>query len=297
MSPPRRRIGIAGVIVVVVVASILLVVVGVVLMMHFFGNHEFNDPPIVLHDIAWDVNPKHGYTVYILEAGEYVPYLVLTTDYNGDGHVLLLRKYLLDEMMIFNYLDDEIPKDLTWSIDFLPSYYRTSKIDTFLNGEFLDRLSSIEGIIVTSNIVVTHIYSIGRTGRRSQTIERKVFLLSLMEVVGIENRISVVEGRHLEYFRVRWQIFGDRRQDAMNLRIATTVDGEHHFWWLRTSMNAGANIIYAITSRGGLGGGDVGSQMLGHPQRGVRPAFCLPRDVPIKEVEMDGRMVFVLDLG
>src|SRR4051812_34861272 len=53
-----------------------------------------------LKDIAFDVNKKSGYTVYIKENSAYVPYLVLTSDYNGQA--LLLRKELLNESHTFN---------------------------------------------------------------------------------------------------------------------------------------------------------------------------------------------------
>ena len=31
------------------------------------------EPPTMLNDIAWDMDERLGYTVYILEDGEYVP--------------------------------------------------------------------------------------------------------------------------------------------------------------------------------------------------------------------------------
>ena len=288
MSPPGKRFVKAGLILAV---GIVIIGAGVVLVRNLSTpSHEFNDPPIVLHDIAWDVNPMHGYTIYISEDGEYVPYLVLTTDYNGDGNVLLLRKYLLDEMMVFNYLQNEVPEGLTSGVNFRPSYYRTSKIDSFLNGEFLERLSAIEDIIVNSNIVITHIYSIGRGGSKLQAIERKIFLLSHMEVTGISRGVILAEGEPLQFF------VGIRNHNLRTrLRIATTADGEPHNWWLRTSVNSNVLVAGVIDFRGGAGGTAV-RDPLGSPEFGVRPAFCLPRDTPIKEMEIDGRIVFVLDL-
>lgn len=43
-----------------------------------------NIEPTKLEDIAYDVNESYGYTVYLKENDEYVPYLVLTNNYNGN---------------------------------------------------------------------------------------------------------------------------------------------------------------------------------------------------------------------
>lgn len=47
---------------------------------------------MTIHDIAYDVNEKWGYTVYLEENGEYVPYLVLSGDYGGNVLVSLNEK-------------------------------------------------------------------------------------------------------------------------------------------------------------------------------------------------------------
>ena len=55
---------------------------------------------LTLGDIAYNANRKFGYTVYIEEDTDLVPYLVLTNNYNDS--CLLLRKYLLDKPMRYN---------------------------------------------------------------------------------------------------------------------------------------------------------------------------------------------------
>ncbi|MCL2400815.1 MAG: hypothetical protein FWC91_13855, partial [Defluviitaleaceae bacterium] len=85
----------------------------------------------VISDIAYDINPHLGYTVFISENGRYVPYLVLTNNYNGN--TLLLRKYLLDELMPYYPYETG-----TWGS---ASYYGDSPLGHFLNDEFFLKFS------------------------------------------------------------------------------------------------------------------------------------------------------------
>ena len=84
---------------------------------------------LTIKNIAYDVNKKLGYTIYLRENEQYVPYLVLTNDYGGN--VLLLRKHLLDETETYN------------GQTATPSYYEDSEIDKFLNNVFSETLSKI----------------------------------------------------------------------------------------------------------------------------------------------------------
>lgn len=42
--------------------------------------------------ISYDYNSTLGYTIYIKEDNQYVPYLVLTYNYNNTNNALCLRK-------------------------------------------------------------------------------------------------------------------------------------------------------------------------------------------------------------
>ena len=54
----------------------------------------------MLQDISYKYYKNEDeYNVMIKEQGEYVPYLVITDDYDDSETCLLLRKYLLDEYM------------------------------------------------------------------------------------------------------------------------------------------------------------------------------------------------------
>ena len=254
------------------------------------------ESPNTLNDIAWDVDERLGYTVYILEDGEYAPYLVLTNDFNGSGNVLLLRQYLLDELRAYRYLDERGH----FGVGVVASYYEDSAIDDFLNSEFYDKLPLyVMNKIIDSTIRITAIESIGIGGHRTISIYRKIFLLSWIEVNGNVgrhmSRINVSEGTELEYFSER------------GLRIAYHSNGEAGNWWLRTPSIADMNVVAVVTYTGMTGNAPInqlvraditrGERAVVEALAGVRPAFCLPRDTPIKERELNGEMVFVLDLG
>ena len=87
-----------------------------------------------LKNIAYDVRPKSGYTVYLKEMDVYVPWLVLSANYGG--HVLLLRRDLLSETMPFTENESGL-----WDPAAFGGYYKDSSIDTFLNTEFIGRCS------------------------------------------------------------------------------------------------------------------------------------------------------------
>ena len=81
-----------------------------------------------LRDLAYDRDKRLGYTVHVKEDGKRVPYLVLTKNYIGQGHVLLLRKYLVDPPMAFQ-------------VGWKRFYYVHSIPDSFMNKDFIQRFS------------------------------------------------------------------------------------------------------------------------------------------------------------
>jgi hypothetical protein len=259
---------------------------------------KFPADPVTLNDIAHDVDDRLGYTVYIPENGEYIPYLVLTNNYNEDGNCLLLRKHVLDEGMVFNIVDSS-----TFDIDgYISGYYENSHIDKFLNGEFLGTLSEIDDKIIDSEILITHIDSILVNGKETLVITRKVFLLSYTEVVGWE-QLNAVEGFHIPYFKQvnRSLIFTRSDEEAMALRVATNSSGEPMSWWLRTPFTTDAHLVYGVSLNGGsavlnIGGTEVTAFGQDMYKFSVRPAFCLPRDTPIYQGDIDGGKGYFLTL-
>ena len=102
--------------------------IGLLVILIFSGCHSRKEVTKI-SDLAYDENKESGYTVYIQENSKYVPYLVLTNNYNGN--TLLLRKDILDELRAYN--------------DYF-AYYKDSIIDKYLNNEFYNLLGEKEYI-------------------------------------------------------------------------------------------------------------------------------------------------------
>ena len=226
----------------------------------------------VIADIAYDVNPHLGYTVFILEDGRYVPYLVLTNDYNG--HTLLLRKHLLDEFMRYS------PPEGTAGF---AAYYGDSELGNFLNDEFFYLFcESLQARIVNSSIEITARHSLRALADNDlEIIERRVFLLSMTETGG-RHRSRMVEGRKLDYF------------STIERRIANTASGHIESWWVRTPHTGSMPDQPGIISWSGYQ--TIGSTLtiFGYTELGVRPAFSLPNDTPIIRGELEGETVFFI---
>lgn len=227
--------------------------------------------PTILEDIAYDMDASHGYRVYIMENNAYTPYLVLTSNYNGN--CLLLREFLLDDARIYNEIGEKA------------AYYEYSSIDCYLNDTFINTLSTdIRNLIVKSTIEITDKESIGVGGEKTTTIERYVFLLSFAELNSGFSRTNIKEGNALLYF------------EDNDRRIATYQDNTPGSWWLRTPNTSGRSIVCGVSKEGIVGiGGIYDPNVQDGYYNGVRPAFCLPNDTQIERVVIDGVSILVIN--
>lgn len=124
-------------------AILMGVLMLLLLSMHGCGINK----TITLKHIAYD-NEKKNYIIYLKESNEYVPYLVLDSNYNGN--VLVLRQNVLPEMMQYKEHDN------TWAFAEYGSYYEESSVDEYLNTDFLNSLSEVTiESVVESTITVT----------------------------------------------------------------------------------------------------------------------------------------------
>jgi hypothetical protein len=234
--------------------------------------HTMADEKSILKELAYDVAPQLGYTVYVDENGVYEPYLILTEDY--DGNVLLLRENLLKNTMPFNENDRHM-----WASYEYGGYYEGSSVDNYLNTVFFNSLGqSIQDSIVSSEIVITDKASLGVTGNTTASISRKVFLLSLVELNGANSYASVTEGKVLRFFK-----------DDYNRRSAAYPDGDAGVYWTRTPETWETYTVFTIGKDGvGSGSADIAS--------GVRPAFCLEKSTKVVQRTdvVDGQMVYTI---
>ena len=205
---------------------------------------------------------RHGTDViYLEESGEYVPFLIIDDDYNGN--ILLLRQDVLETPMKYNEYQ---------------SAYEGSSIDIYLNSVYLTSLSDTNLMICDTDIVVTAAESIGTSGKATSVIERKVFLLSMTELGYNDSYGATHEGTPLEYF-----------QNVEN-RIAT-LNGRPTSWWTRSAETYHNTAVYGVGPDGALGNGNASDE------NGIRPAFCVPKEsvVTLSTDIVQGESVFVLD--
>lgn len=195
-----------------------------------------------ISDLAYSEKCKIEPIIYIEEKTGFVPYIVLTNDYNGK--TLLLRKEILPEnRRVSDY----------------SAYYEESEIDNYLMGEFFDNLPiQTRCLIQDSEIEILDERCLNQIDDSVITIVRKVFLLSFTELVYKKNGHVGVEGVPLLYFK-----------DNKN-RFATTNNGKFTVsWWLRSADSTYDSCVYAVGPEGEIGSTNACNM------NGIRPAFCV----------------------
>ncbi|WP_027295496.1 MULTISPECIES: DUF6273 domain-containing protein [Robinsoniella] len=264
----KKRVLAAAAILAATAAGLLVLAIVTGIFIGFVSKLIPYKQPETLNELAYTVNKRNGNTVYIREeTAGYQPYLVVDNDYNGDGNVLLLRKYVLDERQPYHTYYQRV------------AYYENSNLDDYLSNVYLDMLPEE----LRAQIVQSHIEIIAMSayqGENSDTIQikRKAFLLSCTEMApGASGYIH--EGKPLKYF-----------DDDFTRMKTTDKNGKESGWWLRSpSMGGGDTVAIGVGSDGRVGFAAVSIVA------GVRPAFCLPRDVGIDESKeaIPGEKVYV----
>lgn len=133
-----------------------------------------------ISDLAYSEKCKIEPIIYIEEKAGFVPYIVLTNDYNGK--TLLLRKEILPEnRRVSDY----------------SAYYEESEIDNYLMGEFFDNLPiQTRCLIQDSEIEILDERCLNQIDDSVITIVRKVFLLSFTELGYKKMGMSELKGCH-----------------------------------------------------------------------------------------------------
>ena len=132
-----------------------------------------------------------------------------------------------------------------------------------MNGEYLRELSEIAPYIIDTSLEITSSVVLGTSGTETETISRKVFLLSCTEV-GISDAVNIAhEGNELDYFK-----------DEVNRKAY--LDGKPSSWWLRTPNTYYRSCTYVIGDNNKLGFTNA------YDENGMRPAFCVKGDLPIE---------------
>lgn len=184
----------------------------------------------------------------------------------------MLREFLLDE-----------PKPYNSSGEY-GSYYSGSIIDDFLNNSYFYTLhENTRKIIVNSSILIATKNAIDTHDSSTETIERKIFLLSATEVNSTLGSSQAQEGIPINFFKKNEN------------KIAYYENSCPGSWMLRSAAFNGGNSIVGISETGCAGIGGING-LDGLCENAVRPAFCIPIDTEIEECEniIGGEKVFIL---
>ena len=229
--------------------------------------HKAKYPPETVADLAYSEDNRTSSRIYLKENGVETAFLVLDADYGGS--CLLLREALTDDPQPYN-----TPQDCS-------SYYSGSTIDRYLNETYFPLLSeTVQAQIPETAIPITTKHAINTHANETENILRKVFLLSAYEVDTPAGASFIREGEPLQYFRT-------------NSRIASRSDGSAGSWMLRTAALQERNNVFGVSEAGIAGIGGINGSS-GPYQNGVRPAFCLPRDLPVSPCTISGKQEFCL---
>lgn len=200
--------------------------------------------------------------IYLLEDGQYIPYILVSNDYYGNK--LLLRRDVMDKDMF---------------IDEYSAEYENSFIDNYLCSAFLDLFEdNVQQKMAEVPVEVTSIESLYTAGKQTYTINRKAFLLSFSEVDCGEHGMAATEGEPLDFFTTEEN------------KIAFKNGGPYS-WWLRTPYTGYESVSWGISD----GGARV--ELSSSSENGIRPAICFSQAVefvPSNDV-FDGESVYVIE--
>ena len=102
------------------------------------------DEKNTIRDIAYNVNQKGNHKVYLQEGNEYVPYLVITNNYNDENVCLLLREHVLENNLPYNHRTKGA------------IYYKDSEIDKYLCEDFYNSFSEKDkSLMINCSIPIT----------------------------------------------------------------------------------------------------------------------------------------------
>lgn len=202
-----------------------------------------------LGSIAYNVT-KSEKIVYITEHDEYIPYIVITNDYNGN--TLLLRQKALAEPKRYNDYS---------------SYYKNSEVDIFLNEEFYNTLSnSVRDIIISTEIEISSKDNLEMHGETLDKCNTNIFLLSFEELnYGAKASNTVAdEGKKLDYF------------DIPQNRLVLNDKQVSCAYWTRSADTGYNSQVFLVGRDGKIGSTNA------YEANGIRPAFCLDGKTKIR---------------
>lgn len=208
----------------------------------------------IINDHAYKTtvsNIAAGTEFVLFEGGIRVPFIKLSGEYAGTGRVLVIRKH--------SYKMDT----LTVSISGAKNKYENSKTDVWLNDEVDGYLAQLDPDVLAAIAAVPVETSSGGREAVMSTIQRKAFLLSMIEYGFHMDQTAFHEGEAIPYFNTAARRIAQYNGAAAN-------------HWTRTPLFLQNDMSVTVDITG------VNSYLTSHSDTaGIRPAFTLPADFEV----------------
>lgn len=237
-----------------ILCTILLAVCGGLGYGAYYWYHATKEPTVVA-DLCYG---KFGRTqteslVYVKENGVYLPYIVIDTKNYGDDSVLLLRKFVYMQDMM--YRDENI-----YGVG--GAYYNGCIVDNFLENEFYNFYTDgMKAIIRNAPVKIHSFYLVSKRrteGPLLETINRHVFVLSAAECNG--------------------PLIRDKEEDEGDVIPEVLENQVSLYTWLRSEEIGGDDTRASLLYRTAV----VGNHIQSGEEHYVRPVITVNRNEPIE---------------
>lgn len=209
--------------------------------------------PKVISDLCYGKKGCKDFLVYVKENGIYTPYIVIDTKNYGEDAVLLLRKDVyMQEMM---YRDEDLQ-------GIGAAYYPGSIVDNFLENEFFGLFSEGMKDVIRNSPVRVHTIMLVSKRRGDnvpylETIYRHVFVLSFAELDGPAIR--------------------DKDEDEGDVIPEALANPVLLYTWLRSEANGGDDVQATLWINTGF----INEHVQYAAEHYVRPVMTVNRNEPI----------------
>ena len=122
--------------------------------------------------------------------------------------------------------------------------WKDSKIRTYANGDFLQKLpSDLQNVIISTDVIS------GGSETPNITSNDKIYLLSAHEVLenNTDHDAAYNQTRQLDYYKSKG-VTTNSYSDAIK-----QYDGSDYTWWLRAAYSPDNEVFYGVNDYGGYG--------------------------------------------
>lgn len=261
---------------IILVVIFILIIISVFILNLLKSNKYSND---TVGSLAYNQQKKEE-VIYLLEDGQYIPYLVLHNNYSNNSDTLLLRKNVIGNDEYYIDYNGSITTEKIYKSHLEMSNvenYEESAVDDFLLNIFPQKFDQSFLNIVNNTKLSFSLFNNGNYN--NYEINRQFFILSFLEL----NTTDVYQNKSnnktiLKYF-----------EDDSN-RVAQNDSGITVVYWTRT---------YAWLGFGAIGlNGSIITHTSSEAKYGIRPALTINSNTKIKKVYSQdyNKEIWILDI-